>query len=61
MPDFSTVFRDLGTVPTIICIGFVVLIGYSIIKGGSGSGKNGGSSSSNSSSSSSNNSAPPTA
>ena len=45
MPDFSTVLRDFGTVPTIICAAFIVLIVYSIIKGGGGKGKGNGKSS----------------
>lgn len=53
MPDLSTIFRDFGTVPTLVCIGVFALLGYSILKGGSkgGNNKKGGSG----------NSAPPTA
>lgn len=50
MPEISTIFRDYGNVPTIIAIGFIALIIYSIMKGGKNSkGGNGtGSGSSNS-------------
>jgi len=48
MPEFSTLFRDLGTGQTIIGIAIIALIGYSIIKGGKGKGKGkGGSNSGN--------------
>ena len=49
MPDLSTIFRDFGTVPTLVCIGVFALLGYSILKGGNN--KKGGSG----------NSTPPTA
>ena len=45
MPDFSTIFRDLGAGPTIIGVGIIALIVFSILKGGSGKGN--GSSKSN--------------
>jgi uncharacterized membrane protein YgcG len=51
MPEFTTMFRDLGTVPTIIGFAIVALIIYSIVFGGKG-GKGGGSGSSSGGSSS---------
>lgn len=56
MPDFSTLFRDLGTGPTLIGIGFIALLVYAIVKGGKGSNSGSGSNGSSGSSS-----APPTA
>lgn len=48
MPDLSTIFRDLGTVPTLVGLAFIALLVYSIAKGGSkdsGNGSKGGGSS----------------
>ena len=42
MPEFSTFIRDFGIVPTIISVGIIALIVFSIVKGGS-KGKGGGS------------------
>ena len=61
MPEISTMFRDLGTAPTII--GFIILavIIFSLLKGGKGKGKGGGSSSTGNGSSSSSTPTPPPA
>lgn len=46
MDFIQNMFNDLGTIPTIACIGVVALLFYSIIKGGkggcSGTGAGGG-------------------
>ena len=44
MLDFSTFFRDMGTIPAIIGIIFVVLLIVAILGGGKGKGNGSGSS-----------------
>ena len=60
MPEISTMFRDLGTAPTIIGFIIIAVIIFSLLKGGKGKGK-GGSSTGNGSSSSSSTPTPPPA
>lgn len=52
MPEISTMFRDLGTAPTIIGFIIIAVIIFSLLKGGKGKGKGGSSNTGNGSSSS---------
>ena len=52
MPEISTMFRDLGTAPTIIGFIIIAVIIFSLLKGGNGKGKGGSSNTGNGSSSS---------
>lgn len=59
MPEISTMFRDLGTAPTIIGFIIIAVIIFSLLKGGKGKGNGGSSSTGNGSSSSSTPTPPP--
>ena len=52
MPEISTMFRDLGTAPTIIGFIIIAVIIFSLLKGGKGKGNGGSSNTGNGSSSS---------
>ena len=59
MPEISTMFRDLGTAPTIIGFIIIAVIIFSLLKGGKGKGNGGSSNTGNGSSSSSTPTPPP--